>query len=68
MFFKISISLIKKSQKNFLVAFLKSLDHFMVFLFVLIVLEPILDSFLGFEQIQTEIQDGGPSWPLFRND
>ena len=44
-FFKISISLIKKIKKSFLVAIFKSLDRFMVFLFVLIIFEPILDGF-----------------------
>ena len=43
--FKISISLILKVNKSFLVVFFKSLEHSMVFLFVLIIFEPILDSF-----------------------
>ena len=67
MFFKISISLIKKFLKSFLVAVFKSLDRFMVFLFVLITFELILD---GFWRIwnNPEIQDGGLRWPPFRND
>ena len=39
----------------------------MVFLFVLITLEPILDGFLRI-WANPEIQDGGQRWPLFRND
>ena len=38
----------------------------MVFLFVLITFDPILDDFLRF-WINPEIQDGGPRWPPFRN-
>ena len=56
-----------KKEKSFLVAVFKSLDHFMVFLFVLITLEPILDGFLRI-WANPEIQDGGPRWPTFRND
>ena len=47
--------------------FFKSLDHFRMFLFVLIAFELILDSFLRFWK-NPEIQDGGPRWPPFRND
>ena len=67
MFFKISIPVIKKIKKSILAAFFKSLDRFMVFLFVFITFEPNLD---GFRMIWTnpEIQDGGPRWPPFRND
>ena len=58
MFFKISISHYKKkNKKSFLVAFFKSSDHFMVFLFVLITLEPILDGYLRI-WANPEIQDG----------
>ena len=39
----------------------------MVFLFVLIDFDPILDDFLRF-WTNPEIQDGGPRWPPFRND
>ena len=45
-FFKVSISLIKKNEKSSLLAFFNSLDYFMVFLFALITFEPILDGFL----------------------
>ena len=38
-FFKLAISLILKSNKSLLVAFFKSLDRFMVLLFVSITLE-----------------------------
>ena len=67
MFFKISISLIKKIQKSFLVAFFKSLGHFMMFLFVFITLKPILHGFLRI-WANPEIQDGGTKWLPFRND
>ena len=51
-FFKISISLIKKT-KSFLVACFNSLVRFMVFLFALITFELILDGVCGgFGQIQ----------------
>ena len=43
------------------------LDRFMVFLFVLITFEPILDGFLRVWK-NPEIQDGGPRWPPFRYD
>ena len=46
------ISPILKLNKSFLVAFFKSLDHFMVFLFVLITFDPSMDDFLRFRQIQ----------------
>ena len=59
-FFKISISLILRLDKSFLV------DHFVVFLFVLITFDLILDDFFGF-WTNPEIQDGGPRWPPFRN-
>ena len=39
----------------------------MVFLFVLVAFEPILDGFVRF-WTNPEIQDGGPGWPPFRND
>ena len=39
----------------------------MVFLFVLITFEPILDDFLRFWK-NPEIQDGGPRWLPFRSD
>ena len=39
----------------------------MVFLFVLITFEPILEVFLRF-WTNPEIQDGGPRWPPFKND
>ena len=42
----------KKIKTSFLVAIFKSLDRFIVFLFVLITFEPILDGFGGFGQIQ----------------
>ena len=42
----------KKIRKSFLVVFLNSLDHFMVFLFALITFESISDSFLRFWKIQ----------------
>ena len=51
MFFKNFISL-KRTLKSFIVVFLKSSDHFVVFLFVLITSEPILDGFLAFGKIQ----------------
>ena len=43
--FFFSISLIVKLDKSLPVAFFKFLDHIMVFLFVLITFEPILDGF-----------------------
>ena len=43
------------------------LIHFMVFLLVLIIFEPILDGFLRIWR-NPEIQDGGPRWPPFGND
>ena len=66
-FFKVSSSLILKLNKNFLEKFFKSLDHFVVFLFVLITFDLILDEFRGFWS-NPKIQDGGPRWPPFRND
>ena len=39
----------------------------MVFLFVLIAFDPILDDFFRI-WTNSEIQDGGPRWPPFRND
>ena len=45
----------------------KYLDRFMVFLFVLITFEPVLDGFLRFST-NPEIQDGGPRWAPLRND
>ena len=64
---EIAISLVLKLNKKFLVAFFKSLDHFVVSLFLLITFDPILDDFVRF-QTNSEIQDGGPRWPPFRND
>ena len=67
MFSKFQFLLLQKIKTSFLVAIFKSLDRFMVFLFVLITFEPILD---GFWRIWTnpETQDGGPRWPPFRTD
>ena len=45
----------------------KSLDHFMVFLFILFAFEPSLDGCFRF-WTNPEIQDGGPEWPSFTND
>ena len=56
-FSKFQLLLFKRLNKSFLVAFFKSLDHFMVFLFVLITFEPILDGFLRI-WTNPEIQDG----------
>ena len=61
---KISISLISKVKKSFLVAFFKSL---LVLLFVLITFDPILGDFLRF-WTNPVIQDGEPRWPPFRID
>ena len=66
MFFKISISLSLKIKQRFSLAFFESLDQFMMFLFVLITFEPILDGFLRF-WTNPEIQDRGPRWPPLRN-
>ena len=53
--------------KSFSLVFLKSLEHFMVFLFFLTTFEPNLDGFLRFWK-NPEIKDGGPRWPPFRHD
>ena len=67
MFFKILISLSLKIKGSFLVAFFKSEDHFMMFLFVLITFDSILGDIMRF-WTNPEIQDGGPRWPPLRND
>ena len=52
---EISISL-QSNSKSFLVVFFKYLDHFMVVLFVLVLLKPNLDGFvLGFRKIQKSL-------------
>ena len=78
MFSKFSLPIL-----SFLVVFFKCLDHFMVFLFVLITFESILDVFvlfcllllllllllLCFEALEkSRNPDGGRRWPPFRYD
>ena len=62
-----NLSYLKNFKRSFLVALFKSLDLFLLFLFVLITFEPILDDFLRI-WTNPEIQDSGPRWPPFRND
>ena len=64
MFFKISISFIKKLRKSFLVAFSKSLDHFMTFLFVLIVLSQFWTVFEVFEVFEDKSRN--PRWRIIQ--
>ena len=45
----------------------QSLDHFMVFFFVSITFDSILDDFLRF-RTDPEMLDGGPRWSPFKND
>ena len=58
-----NFSYLKIKQKLSCSIFLKSLDQFMVFLFVLITVDPILDNF--FEVLD---KSSNPPWPPFRND
>ena len=64
---EILISLQSKS-KRFLVVFFKCLDHFMVVLFVLVILKPILDVFFFRFSKNPEIIDDISRWPPFRKD
>ena len=68
MFFRnFNFSYFKIKQNLSCSVFLKSFDHFMMFLFVSITFDPILDDFLRFWS-NPEVQDGGPRWPSFRID
>ena len=64
---KFQFLLFKKLNKSFLIAFFKVLNHLMVFLFVLITFDPILDGFLGI-WTNPEIQHALKIWPPFRKD
>ena len=65
---KISISKFKINKKKLSLAYFKPSDHnFMMFLFLFITFDPILDDFLRF-WTNLEIQDGGSRWPKIRND
>ena len=54
-----NFSYLKKLNRGFLVAYLKSFDHLIVFLFLLIAFESILAGFLSI-WTNPDIQDGGP--------
>ena len=58
---KFQFFVLKDKQKFSCMIYFKFLDHFGVFLFLLITFEPVLDGFLRI-WTNPQIQGGGPGW------